>query len=65
VCFVVWVLALAGRTANEEMRGAQDLARVVVPLAAIPWLAALGYDLWRVRGADVRALVGRSNAKAG
>jgi cytochrome bd-type quinol oxidase subunit 2 len=65
VCSVFWVLTLAGRTANEEMRGAQGLARVVLPLAAIPWLAALGYELWRVRRADVRALLGRSDAKAG
>ena len=64
VCFVIWVMLPSARPVDQEMAQAQDFARMVLPLAAIPWLGALAYDLWRVRRADVRALMGEANAEA-
>ena len=62
--FVIWVMLPSARPVNQDMAEAQDFARSVLPLAAIPWLAALAYDLWRVRRRDVRALMGEANEEA-
>ena len=62
--FVTWVMFVLRRSGNQEFAEAQALARLILPIAAIPWLAALGFQIWRLRRPDVRGLLDEAKGRA-
>ena len=57
LCFLAWALFIPRGGGNRDFAEAQAFARLVLSIAAVPWLGVLGYQIWRLRRPDVRALL--------